>query len=101
MSKRVQCRYCEITFTRKSNLKRHILRKHTNNSIHHHGLQYVNKICIKRKTEFAMHDGCIEDGMIFHCFACNFSICGDCMEEDCKYCNRNICTHKKIVIIIN
>ena len=96
-----ECRYCDKTFTKKSNLKRHMLRQHDNKSIHHHGLQYVDKRYILRETMCFLHKGIINDGKMFHCFTCNFSICSDCMEEDCIYCNRNICTHKNILIIIN
>ena len=95
------CRYCDTTFTKKSNLKRHILRKHDTKSIHHHGLQYVDKLYIKRETYCFLHEGKIKSGKMFFCLACNFAICADCMEEDCGYCNRNICTHKYIHIIIN
>ena len=97
----MKCRYCDKPFTRKSNLKRHILNKHDNKSIHHHGLQYVDKRFVKRDTWCFLHNGYIKDGKMFHCFACNFSVCADCMEEDCKLCNRDICSHKKIMIIIN
>ena len=101
MDCRYECRYCDKTFTKKSNLKRHMLRQHDNKSIHHHGLQYVDKRYISRETMCFLHKGIINDGKMFHCFTCNFSICSDCMEEDCIYCNRNICTHKNILIIIN
>ena len=97
----MECRYCDETFTRKSNLKRHVLSKHDNKSIHHHGLQFVDKKHIMRETYCYLHEAVIKDGKLFHCFACNFSICADCMEEDCRYCNRNICTHKNILIVIN
>ena len=97
----MECRYCDETFTRKSNLKRHVLRKHDNKSIHHHGLQFVDKEHIMRETYCYLHEAVIKDGKLFHCFACNFSICADCMEEDCRYCNRDICTHKNILIVIN
>ena len=101
MDCRYECRYCDKTFTKKSNLKRHMLRQHDNKSIHHHGLQYVDKRYISRETMCFLHKGIINDGKMFHCFTCNFSICSDYMEEDCKYFNRNICTHKNILIIIN
>ena len=95
----MECRWCNKLFTRKSNLKRHILKTHDNKSIHHHGLQYVDKKYIK-ETECSLHNGTIKDGKLFHCYTCNFSVCADCMEEDCRYCNRNICNHKKILIVI-
>lgn len=97
----MECRYCEKTFTKKSNLKRHVLRTHDNKSVHHHGLQVVDKLYIKRKTECFMHKGEIQDGKMLYCFACNFSVCMDCVEEDCKFCTRDICTHKKIMLILN
>ena len=97
----MECRWCDKTFTRKSNLKRHVLRTHDSKSIHHHGLQYVNKKYIRRDTLCFLHDGTIKDGMIFHCFVCNFSICASCISEDCKVCNKDICNHKKIIIVIN
>lgn len=97
----MECRYCEQKFTRKSNLKRHMLRQHDNKSIHQHGLQFVDKRYVLNETLCFLHEGVIRDGKMFHCFPCNFSICSDCMEEDCKYCNRDICTHKNILIIIN
>ncbi len=96
----MKCQWCGDSFTRKSNLKRHILNKHDNKSVHHHGLQYVNKMYITRETRCFLHDGEIKDGMMFHCFACNYSICGDCLSEDCKYCTKDLCSHKNIFIVI-
>lgn len=97
----MECRYCNQTFTKKSNLKRHMLRKHDSKSIHYHGLQFVDKRFVAKETICYLHQGIIENGKMFHCFPCNFSICTDCMEEDCRYCKRDICTHKNILIIIN
>ena len=97
----MECRYCNTVFTKKSNLKRHMLRQHDSKSIHHHGLQYVDKRFVTGETACFLHEGVIRDGKMFHCFVCNFSICTDCMEEDCRYCKRDICTHKNILIIIN
>ena len=94
----MECRWCSKKFTKKSNLQRHVYNQHDNKSIHHHGLRYVDKKYI-RDTECFLHNGQIKDGMIFHCFACNFSVCADCMEEDCKLCTKDICNHKKILII--
>ena len=68
-------------------------------SIHHHGLQYADKKYTK-ETHCFLHQG-VNDGKMFHCFVCNFSICADCMEEDCKYCNRDICNHKNILIVVS
>ena len=93
--------WCNKKFTRKSNLDRHIVRTHDNKSIHHHGLQFVDKQYITKETHCFLHQGVINDGQMFHCFVCNFSVCGDCMLEDCKYCNRDLCNHKKILIVIN
>ena len=97
----IECRWCNKLFTRKSNLKRHIRKAHDSKSIHHHGLQYVDKQYINRNTTCSLHDGEILNGKMFHCFACNFSVCASCMEEECRYCSRNICNHKKILIVIN
>ena len=97
----MECRYSDQTFTKKSNLKRHMLRKQDNKSIHHHGLQFVDKMYILREMRCFLHEAVIKDGKLFHCFACNFSICVDCMEEDCRYCNIHICTHKNRMIVIN
>ncbi len=97
----MDCRWCRKKFTKKSNLDRHVYNQHDNKSIHHHGLTYVDKQYIKRNTECFLHDGKIRQGMMFHCFVCNFSVCADCMEEECKFCNKDICRHKKIIIIIN
>ena len=97
----MECRYCNTVFTKKSNLKRHMLRQHDNKSIHHHGLLYVDKRFVSGETTRFLHEGVIRDGKMFHCFVCNFSICTDCMEEDCRYCKRDICTHKNILIVIN
>ena len=69
--------------------------------IHHHGLQYVDKKFVIKETFCSLHQAIIKDGQMFHCFACNFFVCADCMEEDCRYCKRNICTHKNILIIVN
>ena len=78
-----------------------MLQKHDNKSIHHHGLQSGDRKFILKDIICMMHEGIIKDRKMFHCLACNFSICADCMEEDCRYCNRDICTHKNILIIIN
>ena len=91
----MECRWCSKLFTRKSNLKRHILRTHDNKSIHHHGLQYVDRRYTK-ETECSLHNGTIKDGKMFH-----FVILVYALEEDCRYCNRDICNHKKILIVIN
>lgn len=97
----MECRYCEQIFTKKSNLKRHVLRTHENKSIHYHGLQFVDKKYISRETFCFLHEGTIKDGKMFYCYPCNFAVCSDCMEKDCDLCNRDICTHKKISIFIN
>ncbi len=97
----MECRWCGKKFTEKSNLDKHVYNQHDKKSIHHHGLQYVDKKCVTMDTRCFLHDGAIQDGMIFHCFVCNFSICGDCMSEDCKVCNKDICNHKKIIVVIN
>ena len=99
--RKLEWRWCSKKFTRKSNLDRHIVRTHDNKSIHYHGLQYIDKKYITKETQCFLHEGGINDGKMFHCFVCNFSICADCMEEDCKYCNRDLCNHKKILIVIN
>ena len=96
----MECGWCGEKFTKKSNLDRHVYNQHDNKSIPNPGLQYVDKKYIKRDTECFLHDGSIKDGKMFHCFACNFSVCSDCMEEECKVCNKDICNHKKILIII-
>ena len=80
------CRYCDTTFTKRFNLKRHIIRKHDTKSIHHHGLQLVNKLYITRETYCFLHQGKINRGKMFYCYACNFGICASCVEEDCKFC---------------
>ena len=97
----MECRWCSKKFNKKSTLDKHVYNQHDNKSIHHHGLQYVDKKHVVMQARCFLHDGEIEDGMIFHCFVCNFSICADCMSEDCKYCNRDLCSHKKILIVIN
>ena len=97
----MECKYCSKKFTKKSNLQRHIYNLHDNKSVHHHGLTYADKEFIKRETHCFLHDGAIIDGYIFHCYACNFSICDQCMLEDCKQCNKNLCVHKRILIVIN
>ena len=97
----MECHWCNKKFTKKSNLDRHIVRTHDNKSIHHHGLQFVDKKYITKETHCFLHQGVINDGKMFHCFVCNFSVCADCMEEDCKYCNKDLCNHKKILIVIN
>ena len=61
----------------------------------------MDKKYIRRDTRCFLHDGQIKDGMIFHCFVCNFSVCTDCMSEDWKFCNRDLCNHKKILIVIS
>ena len=61
----------------------------------------MDKKFISKETFCFMHDGVIKDGKMFYCYSCNFAVCSDCMEEDCKYCNRDICTHKNILIVIN
>ena len=97
----MECRYCDQKFTKKSNLKRHMLKQHDNKSIHFHGLQFVDKKFISRDAFCYLGQHSIEFGKMFHCFPCNFSICTDCMEEDCMFCSRDICTHKNIQIILN
>ena len=97
----MECRWCSKKFTKKSNLQRHITNQHDNKSIHYHGLQYVDKKYIRREVDRFLHHRVINDGKMFHCFACNFIVCADCMEESCKLCNKDICNHKKILIIIN
>ena len=72
----MECRRCSKTFTEKSNLDRHVFNQHIINQL---GLQHVDKKYIKRDTECVLHNGKIKDGKIFHCFACNFSVCTDCM----------------------
>ena len=74
---RLECRWCNKKFTRKSNLDRHIFRTHDNKSIHYHGLQYIDKKYITKETQCFLHEGAINDGKMFHCFVCNFSICAD------------------------
>ena len=96
----MECRWCSKKFTKKSNLQRHIINQHDNKSIHYHGFQYVDKKYIKRETDCYIHHGVINEGKIFHCFACNVSVCADCMEEACELCNKDICNHKKILIIL-
>ena len=56
----MECRYCNTVFTKKSNLKRHMLRKHDNKSIHHHGLQYVDKKFVLEETFCSLHEGVIK-----------------------------------------
>ena len=97
----MECRYCDQTFTKKSNLKRHMLRKHDDKSIHHHGLQFVDKKYILKETHCFLHEAVIKDGKLFHCFPCNFSTCSDRMKDDCKYSNRDICTHRNILVVNN
>ena len=97
----MECTWCSKKFTKRSNLQRHITNQHDNKSIHYHGLQYVDKKYITRTTWCFLHDGTIDNGKIFHCFACNFNICADCMEEPCKVCIKDICNHKNIQIILN
>ena len=96
----MECKKCPMTFTKKSNLSRHERRLHENNEIHHHGLQFVDSKYIKHDLFCELHEGPIGDGNIFHCYACNFSVCADCMEEDCIVCNKDICRHKQIIIVI-
>lgn len=91
----MECTWCSKKFTKRSNLQRHIANQHDNKSIHYHGLQYVDKKYIRRETWCFLHDGIINDGKMFHCFACNFNVCADCMEEPCKHCLKDICSHKK------
>ena len=96
----MECKKCKITFSKKSNLTRHERKVHESNEIHHHGLQYVDKQYIKRELFCEIHRGVIKSGKVFHCFACNFSVCADCMEEDCTVCNKDICIHKQIHIYL-
>ena len=97
----MRCRICSKEFTRKSNLKRHWQRFHENGNIHHHGLQFVDAKYIKRELFCELHRGVIEEGKMLYCYPCNFSVCTDCLEEDCKFCNRDICIHKQIFIVLN
>ena len=55
----MQCTWCSKKFSKKSNLQRHITNQHDNKSIHHHGLQYVDKKFIKRDTYCFLHQGVI------------------------------------------
>ena len=42
-----------------------MLRKHDNKSIHHHGLQYVDKKFVLEETFCSLHEGVIKDGKCF------------------------------------
>ena len=100
------CENCTKVFSRKSNLKRHMQTHRQKiiddeiNKIHHHGLQIVDVKFITRDTFCDIHESRITEGKIFHCFPCNFSVCLDCIESDCTFCNKDICKHKQIFIIM-
>ena len=96
----MECKTCHKTFSKKSNLKRHELKAHENHEIHHHGLQYVDSKYIKYKLVCEIHQWPILDGKIFHCSVCNFSVCASCMEDDCYFCNKDLCPHKSIIILM-
>ena len=85
-----KCKLCLKIFTKKSNLQRHWKNFHQQDlPMHHHGLQFVDaKYLVHSKQLYCeLHNGKIGDGKLFHCFACNFSVCSDCMEED-NLCSR-------------